>query len=638
MTSLRADRTFPTLPVGLAVLVLAVLSSIWLAQRERAAVGLVDHTLRIQHQLTSVLTQMQGAETGERGYLLTGRAEFLEPYDRAMANLAGDLDDLGKLVADNPKQRASLVILRQLSIQHEDGLRRSLTLYRQGDRLGATAPVLLDRSRRLMDEVRARIVTMDADEARALLTRSEAVRRQSVVVGIVLVLSALVTLSLSVVVFFDARRRLKALIIARDHLAVSNEHLQSELLSREAAETQVRQMQKMEAIGQLTGGIAHDFNNMLAIIIGSLDMAKRRRPYDAARADEYVDNAIEAGQRAAQLTARLLAFSRQQPLAPETLDVNKLVAGMSELLRRTIGENLRVETVLAGGLWRAYADTSQLENAILNLCVNARDAMPAGGRLTIETSNAHLDEAYAQDNIDVEAGQFTMVSVSDTGEGMAASVVDRAFDPFYTTKGVGKGTGLGLSQVHGFVRQSGGHVKIYSELGVGTTVKIYLPRSFAAQEAAEVRSRPPVEPPRANGEEIILVVEDEERVRQLSVETLRELGYTVVQASDGAQALAVLTVQPRIDLLFTDIVMPDMNGRRLADEARKMRPGLKVLYTTGYTRDAIVHNGVLDPNVTFVPKPFTIGQLAVKVRKMLDSGGARTPDTDGSTRPLPRAA
>jgi CheY-like chemotaxis protein len=193
--------------------------------------------------------------------------------------------------------------------------------------------------------------------------------------------------------------------------------------------------------------------------------------------------------------------------------------------------------------------------------------------------------------------------------------------------------------VHGFVRQSGGHVKIYSELGVGTTVKIYLPRSFAAQGTAEAHSRPPVEPPRANGEEIILVVEDEERVRQLSVETLRELGYTVVQASDGAQALAVLTVQPRIDLLFTDIVMPDMNGRRLADEARKMRPDLKVLYTTGYTRDAIVHNGVLDPNVTFVPKPFTIGQLAVKVRKMLDSGGgARTPDTDGSTTPVPRAA
>jgi signal transduction histidine kinase/ActR/RegA family two-component response regulator len=638
MPLVRADRTFPTLPVGLAVLVLAVLSSLWLAQRERTAVGLVDHTLRIQHQLTSVLTQMQGAETGERGYLLTGRPEFLDPYDRAMTNLAGDLDDLGRLVADNPKQRASLAVLRQLSIQHEDGLRRSLTLYRQGDRAGATAPALLDRSRLLMDQVRARIVAMDADEARALLTRSEAVRRQSAVVAIVLVLSALMTLSLSVVVFFDARRRLKALIIARDRLAASNEHLQSELMSREAAETQVRQMQKMEAIGQLTGGIAHDFNNMLAIIIGSLDMAKRRRPRDAARADEYVDNAIEAGQRAAQLTARLLAFSRQQPLAPETLDVNKLVAGMSELLRRTIGENLRVETVLAGGLWRAYADTGQLENAILNLCVNARDAMPAGGRLTIETSNAHLDESYAQDNPDVEAGQFTMVSVSDTGEGMAAGVVDRAFDPFYTTKGVGKGTGLGLSQVHGFVRQSGGHVKIYSELGIGTTVKIYLPRSFAAQETAEVYIRPPAEPPRANGEEIILVVEDEERVRQLSVETLRELGYTVVQASDGAQALAVMTMQPRIDLLFTDIVMPDMNGRRLADEARKMRPDLKVLYTTGYTRDAIVHNGVLDPNVTFVPKPFTIGQLAVKVRKMLDSGGARTPDTDGSTTPVPRAA
>jgi CheY-like chemotaxis protein len=320
------------------------------------------------------------------------------------------------------------------------------------------------------------------------------------------------------------------------------------------------------------------------------------------------------------------------------MDVNKLVAGMSELLRRTIGENLRVETVLAGGLWRAYADAGQLENAILNLCVNARDAMPAGGRLTIETSNAHLDDAYASDNSDVQAGQYTMVSVSDTGEGMPASVVERAFDPFYTTKGVGKGTGLGLSQVHGYVRQSGGHVKIYSETGVGTTVKIYLPRSFAVEDAVEVVKPVQAETPRAQGDEVILVVEDDERVRQLSVETLRELGYTVVQASDGAQALVILTVQPRIDLLFTDIVMPDMNGRRLADEARVMRPDLRVLYTTGYTRDAIVHNGVLDPNVTFVPKPFTIDQLAVKVRKMLDMGGKNRPDTDGSIAPLPHAA
>jgi CheY-like chemotaxis protein len=363
----------------------------------------------------------------------------------------------------------------------------------------------------------------------------------------------------------------------------------------------------------------------MAIVLGSLDMAKRRLTSDPHRAATYIDNAVEGAQRATQLTGRLLAFSRQQPLAPLAMDVNKLVGGMSEMLRRTIGEHLRVETVLAGGVWRAYADPSQLENAILNLCVNGRDAMPDGGRLTIETSNAHLDDAYASAHNEVLAGQYVMVSVSDAGAGMTPEVVERAFDPFYTTKGVGKGTGLGLSQVHGFVKQSGGHVKIYSEPGVGTTVKIYLPRCQGVGAAVDVDTASPLTAPRAVSDEIILVVEDEERVRHLSVDALRELGYTVVQASDASQALVVLTLQPRVDLLFTDIVMPDMNGRRLADKARETRPDLKVLYTTGYTRNAIVHNGMLDPDVAFLPKPFTLEQLAVKVRQVLDGQGANRP-------------
>jgi CheY-like chemotaxis protein len=284
-----------------------------------------------------------------------------------------------------------------------------------------------------------------------------------------------------------------------------------------------------------------------------------------------------------------------------------------------------VETVLAGGLWRSFVDPGQLENAILNLCVNGRDAMPDGGRLTIETSNAHLDDAYAEVHAEVHPGQYVMVSVSDTGVGMPQEVAERAFDPFYTTKGVGKGTGLGLSQVHGFVKQSGGHVKIYSEPGVGTTVKLYLPRHTGAEEMSDVEAASPLEAPRAQNGEVVLVVEDDERVRHLSVDALRELGYTVVQAADANQALAVLTIQPRIDLLFTDIVMPDMNGRRLADKARETWPDLKVLYTTGYTRNAIVHNGMLDANVAFLPKPFTIEQLSVKVRQVIDGQGANRP-------------
>ena len=423
--------------------------------------------------------------------------------------------------------------------------------------------------------------------------------------------------------FANARRRLRDATEAAQALAEANESLRQEAASREIAEAQVRQVQKMQAVGQLTGGIAHDFNNMLAIVIGSLDLAKRRLERDRAKAEACIDSALEGANRAAQLTARLLAFSRQQPLDPRVLDVNKLVGGMSELLRRTIGEHLRVETVLAGGLWRTFADPTQLENAIVNLCVNARDAMPGGGKLTIETTNAHLDDTYAAQHDEVAPGQYVMISVTDTGTGMPPEVIERAFDPFYTTKGVGRGTGLGLSQVHGFVKQSRGHVKIYSEPGVGTTIKIYLPRHAGEEDVADSHTCPVGELPHARDGEIVLVVEDDERVRHLSVDALRELGYTVVQASDAAQAMTVLTLQPRVDLLFTDVVMPDLDGRRLADRARAERPNLKVLYTTGYTRNAIVHNGMLDADVAFLAKPFTIEQLALKVRQVLDapSGG-----------------
>ena len=406
-------------------------------------------------------------------------------------------------------------------------------------------------------------------------------------------------------------------------LRTLNDDLEARVEARtreiEHAEAQIRQMQKIEAIGQLTGGIAHDFNNMLAIVIGSLDIAHRRVNDDPQRALKFIENAREGAARAATLTSRLLAFSRQQPLEPESLDLNKLVANMSELLRRTLGEQIQVETVLAGGLWRTMADPGEVENALLNLCVNARDAMPGGGKLTIETANAHLDAAYASGHLEVAEGQYVLLCVSDTGSGMAPEVIERAFDPFYTTKAVGKGTGLGLSQVHGFIKQSGGHVKIYSEVGHGTTIRIYLPRWFGADA-------PRLAPPRRDGavargtpNEIVLVVEDEAGVRNLSVDALRELGYTVIHADGAGEALRMIGEHPTIHLLFTDIIMPEMNGRQLADRAVVLRPDLKVLYTTGYTRNAVVHNGVLDPGVAFLPKPFTIDQLAAKVRQVLDA-------------------
>ena len=429
----------------------------------------------------------------------------------------------------------------------------------------------------------------------------------------------------------DARQALEALndglenkVAARTaELQAAVETLRLEVAEREKAEAQVRQMQKIESIGQLTGGIAHDFNNMLAVVLGSLELVKRRLKTDPDKALISVEHAEEGAKRAALLTARLLAFSRQQPLAPKPLNTNQLVSGMSELLRQTIGEQIEVETALSGGLWRTYIDAPQLENAILNLCVNARDAMhgndSGGGKLTIETHNCHLDERYAAGHGDVEAGQYVLVSVSDSGSGMTAEVIERAFDPFYTTKEVGKGTGLGLSQVYGFVKQSGGHVKIYTEVGEGTTVKLYLPRYFGKMEAdtdklAAADDNWPV----AKDGEVVLVVEDDTQVRQVSAQLVRDLGYVVIEAANGADALERLATGDRIDLIFTDIVMPGMTGRVMAEEAVKQRAGVKILYTTGYTRNAVVHNGVLDHGTDFIAKPYTAAALASKLRAVLD--------------------
>jgi nitrogen-specific signal transduction histidine kinase len=389
-----------------------------------------------------------------------------------------------------------------------------------------------------------------------------------------------------------------------------------DITERRLLEEQLRQSQKMEAIGQLTGGIAHDFNNMLAIVMGSLDMARRRLATGTSEGlQKWIDNAAEGATRAATLTSRLLSYSRRQPLDPRVLDVNALVSGMSQLLRQTIAETVEIETVLAAGLWKVFADPGQVENCLVNLAVNARDAMPEGGRITIETRNADLDDRYASLQSDVRPGQYTMVSVTDTGSGMSPDVIERAFEPFFSTKAPGKGTGLGLSQIFGFVKQSNGHVAIYSEVGHGTTVRLYLPRHAGAAAAAPVAPGLAATPP-ASGE-LILVVEDEPAVRRVSVQALQELGYRTLSAEDPAHALKLLADDGGIALLFTDVVMPGMTGRQLADQARLTRPDLKVLYTTGYSRNAIVHNGVLDTGAFFLPKPFTVDELGAKVSQVL---------------------
>jgi PAS domain S-box-containing protein len=382
-------------------------------------------------------------------------------------------------------------------------------------------------------------------------------------------------------------------------------------------EEALRQSQKMEAVGQLTGGVAHDFNNLLQIIIGNLETLQRNLPAGSGRLQRAATHAMNGARRAASLTQRLLAFSRRQPLDPKATNVNILVSGMSELLHRTLGETVSVETVRGAGLWQVEVDPHELEAAILNLAVNARDAMPEGGRLTIETANTHIDEAYAATHAEVLPGQYAVISVSDTGSGMDAKTMAQAFEPFFTTKPVGKGTGLGLSQVYGFVKQSGGHVKLYSEVGQGTTVKIYLPRLVDGDMDKGIEDNAPL--PEGQTEETILVVEDDDDVRTYSVEILRELGYRVLEAHDGPSALRLLERQPLVHLLFTDVVLPGgMTGAQIAAQARELRPDIKVLFTTGYARNAIIHHGRLDKGVHLITKPFSYADLAAKVRDVLD--------------------
>ena len=402
--------------------------------------------------------------------------------------------------------------------------------------------------------------------------------------------------------------------------------LEAENLARRKAEESLRQAQKMEVVGQLTGGVAHDFNNLLTIVLGGLDsigrhLAAIERSPAAERIARGRDMAVEGAKRAVTLTSRLLAFSRRQPLDPKPVDVSKLVGSIAELLHRSLGEQIALETVLSAGLWRLYADTNQLESSLLNLALNSRDAMPRGGKVTIETANCFLDEAYVADLPEpVDAGQYVMIAVTDNGFGMDQITLERAFEPFFTTKEIGKGTGLGLSQVYGFVRQSSGHVRIYSECGEGTSVKLYLPRYSGSDE--ESRDQPsPRHSPRAIGEEIILVAEDDEALRSYTVQILAELGYHVIEASDGVAALEIIRARKDINLLFTDIVMPGgLNGRQLADQAQHLRPGLKVLFTTGYTRNAVVHHGRIDRGVHLIAKPFSFEELAAKIRTLLDSG------------------
>jgi signal transduction histidine kinase len=616
MAVLFKTRSLIALVIALLFMVGSVVAVAGLYRTQSQDRDRARQTAATQLALAQVMSLLQDAETGQRGYLLTGSETYLQPFTEATTGLKQSLETLGEQVSSTTVQARAFGELQSLAEQKLAELNRTIALKKQGKDSEALAIVVGNQGKELMDRARTVVGKLQSGQATILQEAALAIDRDRLLTEIGIGVALVIALALTVIVLLDATRQYSETLAINAQLKAAHIRVLDEARRRELAEEHLRQSQKMEAIGQLTGGLAHDFNNMLAIIIGSMNLLKTRLARGDVNVDRFIDGALEASSRAATLTHRLLAFSRQQPLAPGIIDVNRFVTSISELIRGTLGGEIRIETVLAGGLWKSHADSAQLENAILNLAVNARDAMPEGGKITIETANASLDDAYSARHADVPAGQYVMIAVTDTGQGMAPDVVAKAFDPYFTTKSVGKGTGLGLSQVMGFVKQSAGHIKIYSELGNGTTIKIYLPRHFGNEEdeaPADLVKPETTDLTKAR----VLVVEDEDRMRAFVEEAFRELGFDVVSAPNGLAGLRLLDSHSDIALLFTDVVMPDMNGRKLADEALRRRPSLRVIFTTGFSRNAVIHNGVLDKDVNFLAKPFTFDQLNAKVREVM---------------------
>jgi len=611
--------------VGFLLVLAAVIAVILGLIRSRAADEMVVHTFEVQQAAQAVLINVRDAETNKRSYLLTGDSDYLESAAAALQTIPALLVKLRDLVSDNPGRQEDV---RGLS-KHIDAklaeLRETLALAKDGQRDAALAILNTTQSRQLIGDIRDSVGVI-LDKERALLAERQASARWDRYLLAILVSLALFFATLLAVILAGSTLQAVTGLVAR------TKELEAESKLRLEAEDTLRQAHKMEAVGQLTGGIAHDFNNLLTIIMGNLDTIHRKIAAAANPGDvqtlvgtitKPLDAAMQGARNAAQLTQRLLAFARRQPLEPKRVDLNRLITGMLDLLRRTLDEGISIETVFAAGLWPVEADPHQLENVLLNLALNAKDAMPDGGCLTIETANTYLDDAYVRRFGDIDAGQYAVLCVTDTGQGISEEILDQVFEPFFTTKSQGEGSGLGLAMVHGFVKQSGGHVRIYSEAGQGTTVKIYLPRAAAAAEERAVpagRSENEFVPlPRAKPNEVVLLVEDNEGVRRYAKEILEEINYWVIEASSAEEALRAVAKKPRIDLLFTDVVLPGASGRELANRIKQIYPHVPVLYTTGYTRNAIVHQGRLDPHIHLLTKPYTQQDLARKARELLDA-------------------
>jgi signal transduction histidine kinase/ActR/RegA family two-component response regulator len=613
-------RKIPLMPLaGLGVVIVAGLIALLIASGVSSSNRWIDHSVQVQTRIIELGERLATHDGSLRGYLISREPQMIEDLRDSRHDIIVKLDELRTQVRDNEAQRHELeavipLIRQRLQFAEELVAVRDRTALYDMD-LSASQPSSLP----LIQSIRQHLGRLFATEATMLAQRQREAQQRASLLLIGLVATVMLVVVVAYLTISEAHSRSQSIEAAHREARAAAEEARSEMRAREQVEDQLRQIQKMESIGQLTGGIAHDFNNMLAVVIGSLDMARRRMD-DPDRLQRSLASAMEGAGRAASLVSRLLAYSRRQALAPAAVDPNQLVGEMSNLLGRTLGEGVEVETELAADVWFTFVDPLQLENAIVNLAVNARDALGGRGRMTIRTRNMTLDEDHVRAHPELAAGDYVLIAVRDFGAGMAPEVVARAFDPFFTTKGVGRGTGLGLSQVFGFVKQSGGHIGIESVVGEGTTVRLFLPRHEAAPVVvAELESLVLVAPVR--GGERILLVEDDDRVRQFSRDAVAELGYTVTAAADGATALALLDQEPDFAVLFTDVVMPGMSGTELAAAAKARKPGLRILYTTGYAHEAIARDGLLEPGAEVLPKPFTVGQLAQKLRDVLDGQG-----------------
>ncbi|MDE2183591.1 MAG: CHASE3 domain-containing protein [Alphaproteobacteria bacterium] len=611
---LRYWRYF--LALGFILIVTAGAAAIYLSVRMLQMDERIQHASNVWRATLIVQDAWQDAESGQRGFLLTSNHAYLAAFEDAVRRMPQAVIALRAITADSPDERRRVGALEPMLRDKLAEMRQTIALERQGRSAAALSLVNTGRGMVLMGDIRREIGEISQVELSGFYRWRD---QRAWLYEWLLALICANLLTVVLIVGYLSRGARAAIDVARSR----SEQLKAEIKLRQETEETLRQVQKLESIGQLTGGIAHDFNNILTIIIGNLDTMRRRLAdpsLEAARCREMLDrpveHALQGAQSAAQLIERLLAFSRRQMLAPVGLELNALIVGMSDLLRRTLGESIEIETILADGPWPVFADPNQMESALLNLCLNARDAMPGGGRLTIATAGADLDESYRRQFGDIRPGPYALLRVSDTGCGIAPDLLERIFEPFFTTKKEGQGSGLGLAMVHGFVKQSGGHVEVNSTPGRGTTVTIYLPRHSGAV-ASSARSTEPDVVPRAGTGETILLVEDNDEVRRCVRDDLAELGYQVIDAPDAATAVGHFETTAGVSLLLCDIVLAGDNGSELAARLRRLRPDLPVLLMTGYAR-----NADRDFGARILTKPFTLDVLARAVREAIDRSPA----------------